>query len=172
MNNIIFDKKTKPALILDFDGTIRRPKSGNKFIQNEKDIELIPGIEEKINHYKENGYLIMGITNQAGVAHGFKEPHDVGAETNQTLLLFEKNPFYIIEKCFCDEKGNVEPFNHKSLMRKPQIGMLVMMEQKSWDDDYIIDWNNSLMVGDREEDEHCAQNAQIPFKYIDNFLNE
>ena len=35
-----------------------------------------------------------------------------------------------------------------------------------------IDWDKSLFVGDRPEDEQCANNAGIPFRYIDNFLNE
>lgn len=36
----------------------------------------------------------------------------------------------------------------------------------------VIDWDNSLFVGDRPEDEQCAKNANIQFKYIDQFLQD
>jgi histidinol phosphatase-like enzyme len=45
VTNLRPDLKVKPALVLDFDGTIRRSKSGETFIKNFQDIELMPGID-------------------------------------------------------------------------------------------------------------------------------
>jgi phosphoglycolate phosphatase-like HAD superfamily hydrolase len=50
--------------------------------------------------------------------------------------------------------------------------MLAMMESEAYSAGIIIDWDKSLFVGDRPEDEACAKNAGIKFKHIDNFLNE
>lgn len=172
VTNLDPEKFVLPALCLDFDGTIRRSKSGATFIKNFQDIELMPGIERIIWRYREMGWLILGISNQGGVAHGFKLPLEVETEMNATLKLFKENPFHIVKFCFHDAKGRIAPYNNRSLLRKPDIGMLALMESEAFEHDYIIDWDNSLFVGDRSEDEECAKRAGIKFRHIDSFLNE
>lgn len=162
----------KKALVLDFDGTIRRSKSGKTFIEGPDDIELIPGVERIIWRYREMGYLILGLSNQAGVAHGFKTHAQVREEFNATYSLFSPNPFHVVKWCLHDGKGKVEPFCHRSLGRKPDVGLLFEMECDAYNAGYIVDWDNSLFVGDRPEDEQCAKNARIPFLYIDQFLTQ
>src|ERR1700744_287501 len=145
----------KKALILDFDGTIRRSKSGKTFIEGPEDIELIPGVERLIWRYRQMGYLICGLSNQGGVAHGFKSHQKCQIEMETTLEMFSGgNPFHTVKWCMHDGKGKVEPWNHRSLGRKPDIGLLYEMEVEAYDKDgIIIDWDNSLFVGDRSEDE-------------------
>lgn len=161
--------KVMPALCLDFDGTIRKSKTST-FIKDENDIELIDGVEHLIWRYREQGHLIVGISNQGGVAYGHKRPSHVEKELKATLALFERNPFHIVKMCFHMEGGFVQPFNHRSLLRKPYIGMLALAEEEAWHNGCMIDWDNSLFVGDRPEDEECAKNARIPFRHIDDFL--
>lgn len=172
MDNLSEGHKVKPALCLDFDGTIRRSKSGQKFIQNFADIELMPNIEKLIWMYRKMDWIILGISNQAGVAHGIKLPFELEREMEETLKLFDKNPFHIVKFCFHDGAGRIEPYNHRSLLRKPNIGMLAIMEVEAWNKGIVIDWNRSLFVGDRPEDEQCAENAGIKFRHINSFLNE
>lgn len=165
--------EVKKALILDFDGTVRRSKSGKTFIEGPEDIELIPGVEKWIWRYRGLGWLIFGLSNQGGVAHGFKTFFGVLDEFDATYSLFKpSNPFHIVKYCMHDGKGKVEPFSHRSLGRKPDIGLLFEMECDSYKAGYIIDWDNSLFVGDRPEDEQCAKNAGIPFRHIDHFLTQ
>lgn len=162
--------KLAKALCLDIDGTVRRSKSGTTFIKDAYDIELIPGVEKIIMRYVEMDYLVLGVTNQAGVAHGFKLAVEIEQEMEATLELFKFSPFHLIRACLHDAKGKVEPYNHRSLCRKPDIGALAMMEEECFHMGYIIDWDNSLFVGDRPEDEECAKRAGIPFRHIDHFL--
>ena len=162
----------KPALCLDFDGTIRQSKTGSTFIKNFNDIELMPGIEDLIWKYRDNGFLILGISNQAGVAHGFKLPLEVENEMMKTFNLFKKNPFHSAKQCYHDGKGKIEPYCHRSLLRKPAYGSLAIMEVECYNAGFIIDWDNSLFVGDRPEDEQCAIAAGIAFKHINDFLQE
>lgn len=169
--NLSESHRVVPALCLDFDGTIRRSKSGQTFIKDFNDIELMPGIEKLIWRYREMGYVILGISNQAGVSHGFKLPMEVENEMDKTLQLFKSNPFHLVKFCFHDGRGRIEPYNHRSLLRKPDIGMLALMEAESWERGFVIDWDNSLFVGDRQEDEQCAKNAGIEFRHIDSFLS-
>lgn len=162
-------EQLKPALCLDLDGTIRYSKNG-EFINSPKDVALFSGVEEKIWEYRDKGYLIFGITNQGGVAYGYKSHADHWAELEATLNLFERNPFHLIKSCYHHPDGTVEPYNHRSLLRKPDIGMLAICEAQMWDEGYIVDWNNSLFVGDRPEDEQCAKNAGIAFKHANDFF--
>lgn len=164
--------KLMPALCLDFDGTIRKSKSGQTFIKNFQDIELIEGMEELIWKYRDAGYLIVGVSNQAGVAHGFKLPMEVEAEMDKTLRMFKRNPFHVAKWCYHDGKGTLEPFKHRSLLRKPDIGILAVTEVEVWGHGIIVDWDNSLFVGDRPEDQECAKNAGTRFMWADDFLEK
>jgi D-glycero-D-manno-heptose 1,7-bisphosphate phosphatase len=175
------DKKTSvvehgfrlmPVLCMDLDGTVRRSKSGKTFIEGPDDIELMPGIEKLLWRYREMGFVVIGISNQGGVAHGFKTFHDIGYELDATLSLFKANPFIAVKCCMNDGKGNTPPYNVRSLCRKPDIGMLAIIEAELWDNSIISDWDNSLFVGDRPEDEECAKRAGVSFRHIDSFLNE
>lgn len=162
--------KFMPALCLDWDGTIRRSKSGKPFIDKASDIELMPGVESKIWSYRDAGFLIIGVSNQGGVAFGYKLPPEIDYERDVTLDLFQRNPFHVVKMCYHMEGGSVEPYCHRSLLRKPDIGMLVLAEWECYHHGYMIDWSNSIFVGDRPEDEACATNAKIKFIHIDDFL--
>lgn len=166
---MIGPSKIMPVLCLDLDGTVRYSKSG-KFINGPEDIALFEGAEVKIWEYRNNGYLIFGITNQGGVAYGYKTPKDNEAELDAMLALFNKDPFHIIKACYHHEQGTVEPYRHRSLLRKPDIGMLALCEVEAFEAGYIVDWENSIFVGDRPEDEQCARNAKIAFEWSDIFF--
>jgi D-glycero-D-manno-heptose 1,7-bisphosphate phosphatase len=170
--NLAPHMRLAPALCLDWDGTIRRSKSGKTFIQNYQDIELIPGVEKIIWRYRSMGFLIIGISNQGGVSFGFKLPMEIDREMDVTLELFESNPFHIVKMCYHMEGGKVYPYNYRSLLRKPNIGMLAIAESEAFNSGYMIDWDKSLFVGDRPEDEECARNAGINFQHIDSFLTD
>lgn len=158
-----------PALCLDLDGTVRYSKSGD-FINKPDDIMLFDGVESKIWEYRNRGYLICAVSNQGGVAYGLKTPQACDDEISRMCSLFERNPFHLIKCCYHHEKGKVMPFNFRSLLRKPDIGMLVLIEVEAFQAGYIIDWSRSLFVGDRPEDEQCAQRASIGFQWANDFF--
>ena len=162
--------KIAPALCLDLDGTIRHSANG-EFINHPDDVRLFNDVEEKLWKYKNDGYIILGISNQAGVAYGFKTKFSSMDEIQRTAELFHRNPFDIIRCCYNHQEGKVEPFNHRSLLRKPDIGMLAFCEVEAFDSGIVIDWNKSLFVGDRPEDEECAKNAGIDFVSANEFFD-
>jgi D-glycero-D-manno-heptose 1,7-bisphosphate phosphatase len=162
--------QVKPALCLDWDGTIRRSKSGAKFIAGPEDIELFPGVEAKLWEYRDNDYLIFGVSNQGGVAYEIKRPKDDMAEVDATLALFTRNPFHLVKTCWHHPAGKHPVFGHRSLLRKPDIGMLVLCEFEAFNSGFIVDWGNSLFVGDRSEDQECAERASIAFRHADDFF--
>jgi len=159
----------RPALCLDLDDTVRYSKKGD-YINSPADIALFKGVEETIWGYKNEGFLICGITNQGGIAYGHKTPEDNESELEQTRKLFKKDPFDMIMSCYFMPGGKVFPYNHRSLLRKPDIGMLVQCELQAWQQGIIIDWTKSVLVGDRDTDEQCAINAGIQFSWATDFF--
>jgi D-glycero-D-manno-heptose 1,7-bisphosphate phosphatase len=162
--------KVQPALFLDLDGTIRYSKNG-KFINHPEDIVLFEGVEDRIWKYRENGYLVVGVTNQGGAAFGYKTVLDIEVEIEKTLALFNRNPFHKVKYAPGHAKGTVFPYNFRSLLRKPDIGMLVLAEVEFLAEGIILDWENSLLVGDRPEDQACAERAGIGFRLAHEFFN-
>lgn len=173
----MFDYKVRPALVLDLDGTVRKSKSGKTIISEPSDIEIITTTCLSAFEYKKLDYLILGATNQGGVAHGFKsldqvlfeisDTNDLISEALGTVDLFDE-----IWYAPSDGKGKIFPYKFKSLLRKPYYGMLAEMEKHYFDRKVVIDWDNSLFVGDRQEDEDCAKSAGIEFMYVLDFVKK
>lgn len=159
----------QPALCLDFDGTIRYSKRG-RVINRPEDVALFEGVEQKIWSFKEDGFLVFGITNQGGVAYGFKTETSLQAELAQTIALFERDPFDHIAYSLLHPKGRIKPYNHRSLLRKPETGMLAICEAAMFQKGIVVDWEQSIFVGDRPEDEECARRAGITFIHADTFF--
>lgn len=162
----------KPAAIFDLDGTIRYAK-GKIFIEHASDIALYPGVEEKLWELRDTGFLVCAVSNQGGIAFGKKTEQQVVLELKQTFDLFDKrgNPFNIVKVCYHMVGGTVHPFNKRSLLRKPQIGMLALIEYECAAKGVVVDWDNSFFVGDRNEDELCASNADIKFYRADTYFS-
>lgn len=162
-------------LLVDCDGTIRKPKSaGAKFISRPDDQEPIPGAIKAINHYKAQGWnIVVGISNQGGVGAGHKTLDNCIEEQQFTLGLFPQlNRIY-----FCpDYKGDIcysvsqESFSSLTIRydgqycgqyRKPEPGMIFVALTE-----YLTESkDNALMVGDRPEDEAAAAAAGISFMW-------
>jgi len=156
-------------LFLDMDGTIRRPKSGEKFIQSPKDQEPIPGAEEAIAKYASEGYIIVGVTNQGGVAAEHKSLDDCIKEQQETLKLFPQIHSILfcpdfegrkLHRCYrqtafeCSDK-------YPDLIgtyRKPGKGMITHVLTSN-----EADPSECLMVGDRSEDREAAEAAGVSF---------
>lgn len=162
----------RQCLLLDLDGTIRQSKSGKQFIEDANDVELISDLIEPILwQYKIRGWVIFGITNQGGVAHGFKKLADVLEESIATQAQFKRNPIDFIFYSAHDPKGKIVPFNTRSLLRKPYYGMAVQAEVLAREEGgIIIDWDNSILVGDRDEDKQMAKAIDVKYHHPDKFF--
>jgi len=160
----------RPALVLDLDGTVRRSRKTGSFVEDPDDVEIFPGVEAKLWEYAKRDFMIFGVTNQGGVAHGHKTPHQVDKDSEATCRAFDRNPFHTIKAALHDPRGTVAPWNIRSLFRKPGYGMLAELELECFARGVAIDWDASLFVGDRPEDEEYALAARVPFKWAWEFF--
>ncbi|MCG5062188.1 MAG: HAD-IIIA family hydrolase [Limnoraphis sp. WC205] len=160
-------------LLVDCDGTIRKPKSKAKVIDSPTDQEPIPGAIEAINHYFQADWLIVGITNQANVARGRKSLENCIKEQQYTLKLFPQIeaiyfcPDFEGKLCYCVQRNSYEQkiaWQPGINFRKPGDGMIFRA---------CIDFNGgehpdeAWMIGDRSEDEAAACSAGISFMDAD-----
>lgn len=160
-----------PALCLDLDGTVRCSKSRAIWgPQNPGDVELLPNVEKVIAEYKARGFAIVGVTNQGPVAYGTRTEVEIEAITEATRQAFAVDPFDLILASYSYEKGSVPGRNVRSLLRKPHYGMLALAEVRMREEGTVIDWTTSIMVGDMESDQGCAEDAGVTFAWARDFF--
>ena len=102
------------ALILDYDGTLRKTKSGEKYPTNPEDIEILPNRKEVIEKYKDQGYILTGVSNQSGIADGKLSLDDAIACFEKTNELLGHD----IDYTFCPHSAYPPRFLQKTMLRK------------------------------------------------------
>ena len=152
-------------LFVDIDGTLTETISEYAFKQSPNDVKIIEGADKAVAHFAKLGWHIIGVSNQGGVASGFKTIADTIEEMANTLRLFpglsriyfcpdfEGKELYFVSRDDCDRVILLIDFIS---CRKPSPGMIknVLLGK---------DVTEVWMVGDRPEDEQCAANAGVNF---------
>ncbi|MEO1208266.1 MAG: HAD hydrolase-like protein [Cyanobacteria bacterium J06638_20] len=166
-------------LLLDNDGTLIKPKSGDEFVQHPEDQVLIDGAAESIARYRSEGWLMGIVSNQGGVAAGHKTLSDCIDEMFFAMRLCGIE--YALAAYSAEDKGYGEALwldlsdggqqwkiitNAQRCFRKPATGMIdylcrYLLCASSW----RVVADQVLMVGDRPEDAQAAQAAGIEFMW-------
>lgn len=145
------------ALLLDYDGTLRVTKSGEKWPTRVDDIEVLPRRGEVLQRFKDKGYRLFGVSNQSGVS---RKPGEKGHLSNM-----------MASECFreTDRLMGVEVEAHlyaidrggppQSYWRKPCPGMGALLVEK-----VRLDPKLCIMVGDRGEDRTFAARCGFQFQ--------
>jgi len=148
----------KKALFLDIDGTIRKTVENTKYPVTIEQVQLLHDANKMKNlleKYRNNGYLLIGLSNQSGISTKKITEEKVIECFNKTreLLGYTENEFPII---YCSH--NPAPIT--CYCRKPQLGMpLKMIEQ------YKLNPKKCIMVGDMKTDQTMAERLKL--QYID-----
>lgn len=154
-----------PVLYLDLDGTVRQGKDDplGRFVNGPEDVVVFPEAVELMRRWKAGGGRIIGVSNQGGIALGIITMHQVELamrETNrQCGELFDR----IV---WCSHHPDAaHPEMARCWCRKPKPGMVITgaqnLSQQHGDEYYPP--HMALMVGDRTEDEQCAEAAGVDF---------
>lgn len=169
-------------LILDKDGTLVKPASGNKFVQSPEDQELLPGVAEAIALYRDAGWKIAIATNQGGVASGYKSLDTAIAEVEFCLGLLNGVEFAMAAHSYEDQGYGEALFidasdggfqwkvvtNAQQKFRKPGKGMIDYLALRLSGHRVLEEEREEILfVGDRPEDEQAAANAKVRFMWAD-----
>lgn len=157
------DKRVK-VLYLDLDGTVRKGFDElGKFVNKADDVQLFHRMQERLMMYKQQGWRIVGVTNQGGISTGQVSFEDAAAAVVRTQEL-SGDAFDKIMMCQ-HHPDAFDPEYRNCFCRKPKMGMLVLgsMALRDMYPDEIYPPHIALMVGDRKEDEECAKSAGVEF---------
>jgi D-glycero-D-manno-heptose 1,7-bisphosphate phosphatase len=167
-------------LLVDCDGTIRKPASRAKFISRPTDQKIIYGADKAVSSYYDQGFTIIGVTNQGGVEKGYKTLQNTIDEQVYTLRLLPQIKYIffcpdyagmLLYKVWLKSDGyDFEVFNRQDFIdlktnelvydsfRKPGSGMLKIAIDSLGDYPEEV-----LFVGDSPEDEAAAVGAAVDF---------
>ena len=140
----------RKAAFFDRDGTINIDTG---YVHSPEEFQFINGMPEFIKKWNDWGYLVIVVTNQAGIARGYyteEQMHELHEYINREL---SKIGAHIDAFYFCPHHPD---FTGPCHCRKPEPGMI---EQaiKEWD----IDVTQAVMFGDKESDLIAAQRCGV-----------
>ncbi|QKJ22279.1 D-glycero-beta-D-manno-heptose 1,7-bisphosphate 7-phosphatase [Poseidonibacter lekithochrous] len=145
----------KKALFLDRDGVINIEKN---YLYKISDFEFLDGVFETCRYFQRLGYLIIIITNQAGIARGKYTEKDFKLLTNWMTHKFEIEKVDISKVYYCSHHPD---FTGECECRKPKPKMLFDAEK-----DFDLDLRKSILIGDKNSDIEAGINAGIIHNYL------
>jgi D-glycero-D-manno-heptose 1,7-bisphosphate phosphatase len=132
------------AVFLDRDGTLMEEVN---YCADPAKVKVFPGVPEALQQLGERGYLLIVISNQAGIGRGYfteTEYRAVETELSRQLL-----PALLDASYFCPDHPD-RPTDR----RKPAPGMVLEAQR-----DFEIDLARSFFIGDKAIDMECGRNA-------------
>jgi D-glycero-D-manno-heptose 1,7-bisphosphate phosphatase len=132
----------RAAVFLDKDGTLVEDIPG---CYDTNRVRFYPGVFEGLRLLHRNGYALVIVTNQSGVALGHGTEHDVKRMESFLRRRFkdERLPLDGFYYCPHQPAGIVEQYAVHCLCRKPKPGLLIRAASE-----IHLDVRRSWMVGD------------------------
>lgn len=144
----------RPALFLDRDGVIN---VDHGHVHRIEDFEFIPGIFELVRAANEAGWLVVVVTNQAGIAKAYytEEQFQLLTAWMRDQFLAQGARIDAVYHCpHHPEFGEMETRNCNC--RKPLPGMLLQAEKELG-----IDLKASVLIGDKQSDIDAGVSAGV-----------
>jgi D-glycero-D-manno-heptose 1,7-bisphosphate phosphatase len=147
--------RKRPAAFLDRDGVLNRDVG---YVWRTQDFEWLPGARGAIKNLNDAGFLVIVVTNQAGIARGLYSEDDVGRLHRWINSELEREGAHIDAFYYCPHHpvDGVGTYRMTCECRKPAAGLL-LQAMKDWP----IDAGKSFMIGDKEVDLQAAHAAGI-----------
>lgn len=136
----------RKALFLDRDGIINVEKN---YVWRIEDFEFLPGIFELCTTARQQGFLLVVITNQAGIGRCYYTEADFKHLTDWMLEQFRERDIEIdrVYHCPYHPTAGIGEYRQESFHRKPNPGMILQAR-----DDLGLDLSRSVLVGDKDSD--------------------
>lgn len=141
------------CVFLDRDGVLNAELGD--YIQKIEDLIIPEGVPEALKALKEAGYLLIVITNQAGIDKGLYGPDLVYAIHEQ---MQNASDGALDDLYFCPYHPD---FSGKSLSRKPDSLLIEKAMAK-----YDVDPAQSWMIGDRARDMEAGKKMALKTIHI------
>lgn len=141
----------RKAVFLDRDGTLNSDE-GHYYIYKTSDFILNKGVVEGLKLLQDNGFLLIVITNQGGVAKGIYTEQDVCKVHKYMCELLAKSGIEITATYYCPHHESISPCD----CRKPSPFMIEKAIK-----DFGLDKTACCLIGDSLRDVVAGQEAGI-----------
>lgn len=143
------------ALFLDRDGVINHDDG---YTSRPGNFQFIDGIFDVCLAAKKLGYLLIVVTNQAGIGRGYYSSEDFLALTVWMRDQFTAEGASLTDVFYCPyhPEHGVGQYKMDSFDRKPNPGMLLRAKEI-----YSLDMAQSMMIGDKDSDLQAAYRAGV-----------
>jgi len=139
----------KKAIFLDRDGVINKDIG---YLSDPNKFELIDGLIEALKLFRQMEFLLIVITNQAGIARGYYTEETLSEIHQRMIKLMEEKDIVLDDIYYCPHHPEITgPCD----CRKPNPGMILKAREK-----HNIDLQSSYMVGDTLNDIKTGINAK------------
>lgn len=154
LKSVIYGNAQNRALFLDRDGVINEDIG---YLHRIQDCEFMPGIFDFCRKYTQDGYKLVVVTNQAGIAKGKYTEQDYKLLTEFIHNKFKDMGCEITAEYYCPYHiDGIAPYNRNSFYRKPNPGMILRAAKE-----HNINLSQSTLVGDNENDILAGRAAGI-----------
>jgi D-glycero-D-manno-heptose 1,7-bisphosphate phosphatase len=145
------------ALFLDRDGVVNIEKN---YVYRIEDFEFSDGIFELCARAQRLGFVLIVVTNQAGIARGYYTVAEYERLTEWMLERFVANKIRIQRVYYCPfhPTAGIGEYRRESFDRKPNPGMILRAQQE-----YALDLAGSVLVGDKHSDIEAGRAAGVRY---------
>ena len=141
------------AVFFDRDGVINEDYG---YVGSIEQFEFIDGVFSALNELKKQGFLLILVTNQSGIARGMYTESDFCRVTSymQQVLRLHGCGFNGVYYCPHHPEAQIPAYRVDCDCRKPKAGLFFQAEK-----DFNIDLTQSIVIGDSERDTKAGEVA-------------
>lgn len=157
---IIAARAPRRALLLDRDGVIN---VNHGYVHSPEKTEWVPGIFELVTKAHARGYLVIVVTNQAGIGRGLYDEAAFLGYTAWMHAQFTERGTPLLATFWCPHHPEAGLGDYRAACdcRKPRPGMLLAAIAR-----FDLDPARSMMVGDKQGDLDAAAAAGVPARQL------
>lgn len=145
----------RPALFLDRDGVIN---VDHGYVHKPEEFQFIDGIFDLVTAANRAGYLVVVVTNQAGIGRGYFSEAQFCDLNHWMMRRFAAHGCQIDAVYFCPyhPEHGIGPYLRDSSFRKPLPGMFLQAERE-----LTVDMDRSILIGDKASDIAAGRAAGV-----------
>ncbi|MFQ5657425.1 MAG: D-glycero-alpha-D-manno-heptose-1,7-bisphosphate 7-phosphatase [Candidatus Methylomirabilales bacterium] len=147
--------KGAPAVFLDRDGTIIEDPG---YLSDPSGVRLLPGVGEALGLLQKQGFRLVMVTNQSGVARGLLTEATVEQMNMRLETLLEAERVTLTGVYYCPHHPEgIAPYREACNCRKPRGGLVERAMKE-----HGLDLRNSYVIGDKLVDVELARQMGMP----------
>ena len=146
----------RPTLLVDRDGVLNKKMPRARYVRSWSEWEWLPGAKEALRLLTGNGYRVIVVSNQPGIARGEMTEAALAKIHQQMKTEVRKAGGEISAIYYCNHD-----WDESCECRKPRPGLLYQAQR-----DFNLDLTRTYFIGDDERDGVAADAAGCPWLLV------